>query len=63
MKEWVFRANELERGILSVSMYEVTDGVSTDKRDSIRLELGLEEVLSLQEEVNRVLAYHLRIMR
>jgi hypothetical protein len=44
-------------------MYEVTEGVATADRRTIRVELELEELLALQEEVNRVLAYHLRIMR
>jgi hypothetical protein len=61
--EWVFRAMEIDRGTLTVSMYEVTEGVATGDREMIRLELELEEVLSLKEEVDRVLAYHLRIMR
>jgi hypothetical protein len=59
----VFRAMELDRGTLTFSIYEVTDGVATSDRETIRIDLELEEVLSLKEEVDRVLAYHLRIMR
>jgi hypothetical protein len=63
MKEWIFRATEMDRGTLTASMYEVTDGVANGDRQIIRCELDLEETIALQEAVNRVLAYHLRIMR
>jgi hypothetical protein len=63
MREWKFVATQEDRGVLTASMYEITHGIPTNERQSIRVELELEEVISLQESINRVLAYHLRIMR
>jgi uncharacterized lipoprotein len=62
MTEWVFRATEESQGILTVSMYEIGD-VPHGDRKAVRVELDLSEVIGLQDAVNKVIAYHLRIMR
>lgn len=62
MKEWVFQASEQDRGVLTVSMYEITPEKGNHERQTIRVELDVTELIRLQEAVNRALAYHLRLM-
>ena len=61
MKEWVFSATSRE-GQLVVSMYEVTEGKSNHERETVRQELDVAQMILLQEELNRALSYHLRMM-
>lgn len=62
MKEWTFSVSEIDRGTLSLSIYEITEGKPNHERETIRLELSLQEMINVQEAVNRCLAFHLRVM-
>lgn len=62
MKEWAFQCSERDRGTLTISLYEITEGIANDKRDSIHIELDLRQMIQLFDAAFRCLAYHLRVM-